>query len=251
MTQLLITGGSGRLGRALIAAAQKLYPADLNVVAPSHSELDITDFRSCCAALHRYQPDVIIHAAAMVGLEVCEQSPQAAWLVNVIGTECLVMANLSRARFVYISTEYVFDGVAGGYDEWARPNPLSVYGQTKYAGELVARQHTNTLVLRAPFRYGPPWPYPKAFVDQWTSAVFVEKRAQQIIHVAGMSVFQHTLHLGGRAWTILDMARSVSPDVGEIRRAEVSNLLPGDTSLDDSQYKYLIKGNHGPLHLSA
>lgn len=103
-----------------------------------------------------YNPDIIVHCGAMTHVDKCEQEPENSYTQTVQSTKNLVaVAKQCNARFVYISTDYVFDGTDGPYQEEDKVNPLSVYGKHK----LEAEQHAltelpNTLVLRVTNIYG-------------------------------------------------------------------------------------------------
>lgn len=230
MARILLTGGTGRLGSAL----RRAYP---ETIAPGRFDLDIEDAAGCREAIRSESPDIIIHAAGFVNAVEAEAKRHECWTANVRGTENMVRAANGR-RFVYISTDYVFDGNQGEYSEYDPPNPVNFYGVTKMAGEVIVSQYPNTLILRAPFRADPPWRYPRAFDDQWTSCDFVSERAPQIIEAA-LSDWTGILHIGGRRRSIYNMAREVSLGVLPISRKTAAVNLPEDTSLDSSKWHSL------------
>lgn len=227
MANILITGGSGRLGAA-IRSVVRCY-------APSHAEMDISDQGKCCRIVREYRPDVIIHCAGWANSLTAETQRDQCWALNVQGARHAVRAAMGH-RFVYISTDYVFDGERGGYSEGDTPNPVNFYGLSKLAGEQVVSQYPNTLILRAPFRQDPPWRFNGAFVDQWTSCDFVSVRAAQIVKAA-LSDITGILHIGGERRSIYEMASSVS-EVQPIHRADFPDVkLPKDTSLNSEIWR--------------
>ena len=143
--KLLVTGAGGQLGRELVDAARH---AGHDVVGFAKAELDITDRSAVDAAVSAVKPEVIIHAAAWTAVDACESDPDKAHLVNVIGTHNVVQAARKvGARTVYISTDYVFDGEKSSpYVEDDVPNPQSVYGRSKLAGEH--EMGTGDLIVR-------------------------------------------------------------------------------------------------------
>ena len=132
--KVLITGANGQLGHELVRAT---VAAGHEVVATSHETLDITDKLAVDAAITAARPDVVIHAAAWTAVDACESDPDKAMLVNGTATKYIVdAAHAVGAHVVYISTDYVFDGSkTSAYDEEDAPNPQSVYGASKLAGE--------------------------------------------------------------------------------------------------------------------
>ena len=120
-------------------------------------EMDITDVETVSAMIGDYKPDVVIHCAAYTQVDAAEEKMDLAWRINVIGAQNVAMACRSvNASMVYISTDYVFDGKLGRfYTEFDAVNPLGVYGKSKYAGEVLARQANERLyVLRTAWLYG-------------------------------------------------------------------------------------------------
>ena len=132
--KVLITGSAGQLGTDLVASANH---AGLDVIATSHADLDITDRNSVSQKIASAAPEAIIHAAAWTAVDACESDIKKAMAINSDGTANV--ANAARqigARVIYISTDYVFDGTkATPYIESDIPNPQSVYGASKLAGE--------------------------------------------------------------------------------------------------------------------
>lgn len=138
---VLLTGARGQLGTDVVAAAAKI--SDLELVAIDRHELDITDQAATLALVRDVSPDVIIHGAAYTAVDDCESNEEAAYDVNANGTGNVVTAAAEvGARVIYVSTDYVFDGTKETpYTEDDTPNPASVYGASKLAGE----QHVQTL----------------------------------------------------------------------------------------------------------
>ena len=132
--KVLITGANGQLGHELVRAS---IASGHEVVATSHQTLDITDESAVELAIRTARPDVVIHAAAWTAVDACESDPEKALLVNGTATKYVAdAAHAVGAHVVYISTDYVFDGnKKSPYEEDDAPNPQSVYGASKLAGE--------------------------------------------------------------------------------------------------------------------
>lgn len=150
--RLLITGGNGLLGTKLIALCLRSGAAEPVSVSRqpcanaylgrfTFHQLDITDPAATRALLEQVRPRWVIHTAAMTDVDGCERQPEAAWRANLEGARSVAAAcRAVEAHLVHLSTEYVFDGRDGPYDEEAPVNPLSVYGRTKLASELAVRE---------------------------------------------------------------------------------------------------------------
>lgn len=132
--KLLITGAAGQLGTDLVLSARL---AGHEVLACSHRDLEITNAHDVHRVVDKASPETIIHAAAWTAVDACESDPKKAMAVNRDGTSNIVRAAQAvGARVLYISTDYVFDGTkTDPYIETDLPNPQSVYGASKLAGE--------------------------------------------------------------------------------------------------------------------
>lgn len=149
--RILITGGEGMLGRDL---ARALGEAGHDALPVGRAKCDVTDAAAVRACVRELKPETVIHAAAWTDVDGCESDPERAMRVNAGGTANIVEA-VGGARLVYISTDYVFDGTASRpYTEQDQPRPLSVYGRSKFEGELAAQQHPRCLIVRTSWLYG-------------------------------------------------------------------------------------------------
>ena len=166
--KILLTGASGLLGRALMPHLALLAGTPDNLIGTAHSRLrpplqrlDLTDDTDVRAAFAAWRPALVIHAAAERRPDQVDRAPQAAQRLNVSATALLAeLAAASGARFIYISTDYVFDGRTPPYAEDARPNPLNDYGRMKLAGEEAVRHAYAAgdpaayAIIRIPILYG-------------------------------------------------------------------------------------------------
>lgn len=149
----LITGGEGQLGYDLKEALSK---KEVIVLAPPREVLDITNQQEVEAYLLKEKPDIIFHCAAYTAVDKAEEERDACLKVNVEGTKHLVeMAKKLDSTFIYISTDYVFDGAKEGfYTEEDKTNPQSVYGQTKYEGEQLVKTLEKYFIVRISWVFG-------------------------------------------------------------------------------------------------
>jgi dTDP-4-dehydrorhamnose reductase len=142
--RIVITGHKGQLGTALREAlvAEELLGLDL----PEH---DITNAATIGDTIAKFQPEVVIHAAAMTNVDGCEREPELAFRVNVLGTQNVALAcGQCDAAMVCVSTNDVFDGKLGRpYYEWDAPAPQSVYARSKAAAEFYVRSLLNRFYI--------------------------------------------------------------------------------------------------------
>lgn len=157
--RVLITGCGGMLGSAVlpafVAAGHRVAATDL-VPRRGIDFLDVRDYEAVWQAVCSTGPGIILHLAAETDLERCEADQDHAWLTNAVGTQnvALVAADLD-ILMVYISTAGVFDGTKlDPYHEFDRPNPINMYGASKYAGEEVVRQLRKHFIVRAGWMIG-------------------------------------------------------------------------------------------------
>lgn len=150
--KILIAGAAGRLGRALAGPLEKRW----QVVSLTRDELDITSESAVRAALDNHQPGLVINAAAFTDVDGAESRPEAAREANALGPRNLARETLRRkAALLSFSTDYVFDGAKEtAYDENDAPAPLSVYGESKLAGEEEIRRHNpRHFIVRTAWLY--------------------------------------------------------------------------------------------------
>ena len=135
--RVLIAGGGGLLGSHM---HRRLSASGWQSHAFTHAELDVTDADAVRRAVERVRPDLIVNAVATADVDRCEREPDWAYAVNEGGARHLAeAARAVGAEIVHVSTDYVFDGAkAGLYTQDDEPRPLSVYGQSKLAGERAA-----------------------------------------------------------------------------------------------------------------
>lgn len=149
--KILITGGYGQLGTALqqVMSGEELLPTDTDT-------MDITDTAQIERTFADFKPEFLVHGAAYTNVDGCEENPELAEKVNATGTQNLTEACAKNGiPMIYISTDYVFDGTATEpIPEDATPNPLSVYGKTKLAGEKATLALLGGYVLRTSWVYG-------------------------------------------------------------------------------------------------
>ncbi|MEX2415494.1 MAG: dTDP-4-dehydrorhamnose reductase [Paenibacillaceae bacterium] len=151
--KVMVTGSKGQLGFDLARTIMESH----ETFALDRQQLDVSDAGAVMAKVQEISPDVIIHAAAYTKVDEAEQEPIMAFRTNSIGSRNIaIAAAVCGAKLVYISTDYVFDGKKGEpYCESDRPNPINVYGISKYAGELFVQSlHNRVFIVRTSWLYG-------------------------------------------------------------------------------------------------
>jgi len=141
VSRALITGAGGQVGRAL----QETLPAGWSAAPYPSSELDVTCAEAVAGAMARERPALVINTAAYTAVDAAEADVERAEAVNARGAAIVAeAAQRIGARLIHLSTDFVFDGAQGSpYRPDDRPNPLSVYGRTKLAGERAVERITG------------------------------------------------------------------------------------------------------------
>lgn len=160
---VLITGASGFVGEHLarrFASCSRLYlvygSARPRASSTAAYRVDLATRGSFTRVLAGLDVEVVVHAAALSSPDACEADPGLARAVNVEGTEEVALWTQSRrARLIYFSTDQVFDGIKGAYDETDAPCPLNTYGRSKLEGESAVAKHlSDWVVIRLALSYG-------------------------------------------------------------------------------------------------
>jgi len=271
--RILVTGGTGLLGywvaRLFMERGFKVYatyhekaPPDLGV---EWVRLDLEDLDSIARVVEDAKPSIVIHTAAYTDVDGCEVNREKAYRVNYLATAALAKASKDTDLFIYISTDYVFDGSRGMYRESDVPAPLNYYGLSKLLGEVaVTAILRSSVVVRVSGLYGYSPTGKKnfgvmafeklfigepveAFVDQWLSPTYVKFLAEKLIKVVDARI-TGAIHIAGERLsryefaTILAEILGASKDLVKPKRLAEAKLVaprPRDSSLDTSKAREL------------
>lgn len=209
--RITVTGANGLVGSRL---CRLLVVQGHSVTAVARGErrtvgefeylsCDLGDPESVARAMSSAEPEVIVHTASMTEVDACERDPTAAWAANTLAAAHVARhAREGGAHLIHVSTDYVFDGQDGPYDEEARPNPSGVYARTKWLGEEAVRLLAGSwAIARTAVVYGyPPSQRPnfgswllgtlqegktaRLFVDQYVSPSLALNVAEQLAELA-------------------------------------------------------------------
>jgi len=227
-------------------------------------------------AIERIRPDVIIHAAAVTDVDLCEERPELAYLINGEGTGKIgEEAKGVGAHVIYVSTDYVFDGRTGSYREDEPPNPVNHYGRSKLLGERLLRESCcHHCIARTSVIYGwgrehrpnfGTWVLStlqsnrtiKAVMDQYVSPTLNENLAEMLVNVVDMKL-ERVLHVAGstridRYNFALKIAEIFQLDPNLVEPVKAADMnwraqRPADSSLDVEKAMRLL--DRKPLKLS-
>ncbi len=168
--RVVITGCGGMLGEAVYAVFKgqcQVFASDIDVNTPWLDRLDVSNAKDVDNYLQKVKPNYIVHLAAWTDMEYCELHPEGAYATNTGGVENVARyAREHNIPLLYISTAGVFDGEKDEYTEQDIPNPLSVYGKSKYGGELVAKTLPKSIIIRAGWMMGGGPKKDKKFINK-------------------------------------------------------------------------------------
>lgn len=172
-SKILITGAAGFLGYHLVKLLRDRF--EIGIVyhqknVPDSSSriynIDVLDYGSITPVIDEFEPDLVINCAAAADVDWCQENPDRAFRLNETGALNMARACMqSGCRLIHISTDMVFDGGKGDYTESDPPDPGTVYGQSKVAGEeAVLNESSDFLIFRVATLYGPSSPFKKGYV---------------------------------------------------------------------------------------
>jgi len=245
--KVFITGAKGTLGTEICS---QLDGHKLPYVAADR-DVDICNYVQFWNALHESKCNAVVHCAGLIDVPWCEKNRNEAYRVNVVGTMNVSRACRELDKFMlHVSSDYVFrgdkqyvgDGKEGNYEVRDRLDPINYYAFTKVLSDVAVQNALpeSSAIVRLSFKKKGPWPYPKAFIDQYTSRDTVDVIVNQLLQVL---YGYHTgiVHIGTERKTVYELAKRQSPNVIPISINDVQDVvLPKDTSLKLTQIEEIL-----------
>jgi dTDP-4-dehydrorhamnose reductase len=251
------------IGSCLLQSARQ-FASGWSVVAPGRTELDLTDLSGVRAFFAAHRPKLLIHCAALSRSPACQENPRLARTLNVEVTARLAEA-AADIPFIFYSSDLVFDGKKGNYNETDLTNPLSVYAETKVEAERIVLANPLHTVIRISLNGGTSPTGDRGFNEQMRRAweagqvlrLFTDEfRCPMPAIVTARAVWELAqlntsglYHLGGSErlsrWRIGELVAARCPQLHpRIESASISQYQgaprPADTSLDSSRIQQLL-----------
>jgi dTDP-4-dehydrorhamnose reductase len=184
--RVAITGCGGMLGEAVYEVFNdicELHASDIDLNVPWLEKLDVSSAKDVAAYMEKLKPNYIVHLAAFTDMEYCELHPEEAYATNTGGVQNVAeYARDHNIPLLYISTAGIFDGKKDEYLESDIPNPLSVYGKSKYGGELVALTVNKSIVIRAGWMMGGGPKKDKKFINKIIKQLRAGAKEISVVH---------------------------------------------------------------------
>ena len=236
--RIIVTGANGLVGSRLcrllvvqghvvtaVARGERRTVGDFEYLP-----CDLSDHRTTAEAFALARPEVVVNCASMTEVDACERRPEDAWKANVAAAaNVAVQARALGAHLVHVSTDYVFDGLDGPYDEEARPNPSGIYARTKWLGEeAVKLLSPRWTIARTAVVYG----YPPSQRPNFGSWLLGTLREGKTVRLFVDQYVSPSLALNV-AEQVADLASRILPGVWNVAGAEVVNRMQFGEALCD------------------
>jgi dTDP-4-dehydrorhamnose reductase len=279
--KLLITGAIGLYGSKLAKMAMEknieVYSCDVQEmpVCGNFVKFDVSNKELVDQAFSRVKPDVVVHAATLTDVDKCELNKELAWKINVEGTRNIVNAAKSARSFlIYISTDYVFNGEKGNYNELDKPDPINYYGLTKLKAEDLVKDQDGYLIGRPSVIYGSTpaagkvnfalWlietlrkgEHVKIVTDQWNTPTLNANLAEMTLEAAERRL-TGTFHLCGATRVSRFQFAQMIAETFDLDKNLIDPVLssqfkwpakrPMDSSLDTTKAQHTLKSK--PLEM--
>jgi dTDP-4-dehydrorhamnose reductase len=280
--KLLITGASGLFGSKLseIAVSKnfEVYSCDVQElpVCGTFVKFDVSNKEQVNEAFRRVKPDVVVHAATLTDVDKCELNKELAWKINVEGTKNIVeAANNTDSFLIYVSTDYVFNGEKGNYNESDEPAPINYYGLTKLKAEELVKTRAEYFIARPSVIYGSTpaagkvnfalWlietlqkgEHVKIITDQWNTPTLNTNLAEMTLEIVERRL-AGTFHLcGATRLNRFEFAQQIAKEF-DLDKSLIDSALssqftwpakrPMDSSLDTTKAQKTLKNK--PLDMN-
>ena len=230
--KIIVTGGSGDLGRALIP---KLVSDGFNCISISKKssrnklvknvKCDITNFRKLNLVINKFKPDIIIHLAGLTGNIACETNPKKAFLTNVFGTLNILKSSIKlKPKIIFISTGEIYGKTKNKVNENALPKPVNIYGITKMLSEnLILNYSTDYKTPAVILRFS--YCYDENFTKRGFSSMFKKAISGEKIQIFGGDQILDLLHFDDAVHAILKSITYNKTEIFNIGSGKAQSLI--------------------------
>ena len=233
--KIVFTGGTGRFAQEF-----KNIKTNYKVYFPKRNQLNLDDLNSIKKYLKKIKPKYLIHAAALSRpMKVHDENIIKSINTNIIGTANIVKACCEdNIKLIYFSTNYVYPGKKGNYQESDPVLPINKYAISKFGGECSVQMYKNSLILRICMTEK-PFIHKKAFSDVEMNFIFHENLAQNLFKLIDK---KGIINVGGKKQTVFKFARKFNKNIEKISARKIfGKNYPLMQSMNIDLYKKIIK----------
>jgi dTDP-4-dehydrorhamnose reductase len=233
--RIVFTGGSGRFGKIF-----KEINNNYEIFYPSKPELDVTKINKIRSYLKKIKPKYLIHCAALSRpMKIHDQDIKKSININIIGTANVVkICQEYKIKLIFFSTNYVYPGFKGGYQEESSLLPFNNYGWSKLGGESAVHMYSNSLILRICMTER-PFVHKQAFIDLKTNFLFQDDLAKNLLKLINK---KGILNIGGKIQTVYEFAKKFNPNIKKISAKRLyGKKYPLNQSMNVSKYTKIKK----------
>ena len=235
--KIVVTGGSGRFGLVL-----KEIKTKHKIFFPKKDQLNILDYKSILSYINKTKPKIIIHLAGLSrpmkihNIEIAKSID-----LNIIGTSNIVKAcSKKNIKLIYFSTNYVYPGKKGNYNERDSLLPVNNYAWSKLGGEAAVHLYGNSLILRVSMTEK-PFVHKEAFANVKNSFIYQEEVAEILFKLLDKIGI---INIGGKAQHIHNFVKKDNKKIKKIYLKKDFNLgVPFDSSINILKLKNILKKN--------
>ena len=215
--KIIITGGSGRFGSYI-----KKFPTDHKIFFPTKNELDILSMKKITKYLNSKKPDVIIHLAGLSRpMNIHDTNIVKSIDLNIIGTANITkVCSTKNIKLIYFSTNYVYPGIKGNYDEKNPLLPVNNYAWSKLGGEASVKLYKNSLILRVCMTEK-PFIHKKAFANVKTNFIYHDEVVPILFNLLDQI---GTINIGGKSQSIFKFAKKYNKNLKKSFLSKKKNI---------------------------
>ena len=237
--KILITGGEGGFAKNLLKVTEG--DSQYEILHPAKNELNICSLDSLKSYFKskHLEFNYVIHAAAITRpMAIHNEDIKLSITTNIIGTSNIVLiCELYKKKIIYISTDFVYEGLNGNYSEQDPLKPFTNYGWSKLGGECAVKMYKNHLILRMAMTER-PFPHDKAFYDMKKSSIYIDEAAETTLKLLDS---RGTINVGGISKTIYEFAKEDAPFVKKNSIKDIKDIkMPSDISMNIDKLKKLL-----------
>jgi dTDP-4-dehydrorhamnose reductase len=237
--KIVITGGSGRFGSIL----QKKYKSN-KLFYPNKKQLNILSIKSIENFLKKIKPKFLIHLAGLSRpMKIHDNNISKSIDLNIIGTANITkVCSKLNIKLIYFSTNYVYEGKTGNYNETHPLLPISNYAWSKLGGEASVHMYPNSLILRICMTEK-PFIHKKAFYNVKTNFMFQEQVAEILFKILN---YKGIINVGGNIQTVYNFAKKFSSTINKIYLKKNNKYnFPLNPSMNITKLKKILNSKFG------